>query len=131
MADLSAGATLCTKNEVITDFCSVISGKPGEVVEIALANSGTSRFNRAIYFEKITPSVIKELCAKEQNVSFLPSLSKELMQPLPVGSESSRKGSDRFIQSRRIVSFDLDFKDNPQFNRKTHVQEILDQLQVG
>lgn len=111
MADLSARAELCLAT-AITDFVSTANEGDGTLTEIALAKAGTTKFNRAIYYERLLEEDIHHLSRLKSNMSFGSGFGKEAMQPLVLGSEINRKGADRFVVEKNLLSFDLDFKDN-------------------
>lgn len=126
MAVSAARAMLCQKNAE-TDFVETLGQNKDQLIEIALARPGTSRFNRALYLEDMTKDDLARVCQREANVSFAIGLSKEMLQPIPLNTETSRKGIDKAVKAKNIISFDLDFKDNPSLSQDQN-QEILDRL---
>lgn len=111
MADISARAEHCPEI-VLADFLSTVNQGNGTLCEIAFAKAGTSQFNRAIYYEHLSLLDVKRLSELKINISFSCGLNKAAMQPLILGSETGRKGADRYVSEKNIISFDLDFKDN-------------------
>lgn len=111
MAGVSAEASHCLKS-VEEDFIKVVNGGEGELVELSFAQSGASRFNQSVYYEVIDQGTLQRARDAKQNISFAAGLSKSSLQPVPLGTQTTRKSGDRHVQKKRIISFDLDFKDN-------------------
>lgn len=129
MADFSAGAAHCPET-ALTDFILTANGGGKSLIEIAFARPGTSQFNRAIYYEHLGESEIRRLLQLKSNISFACGLSKDALQPLVLGSETSRKGADRYIANKSIISFDLDFKHNVSEYDPTQRQIIAAQFSI-
>lgn len=98
-----------TGNEFNNDFSEVLSTSGG-LIEIALAPIGGSKFNRAIYFEKVTPLILEDLFAMKSNISFLADCEPGQID-VPIGRETFRQSKNDWVSKKSIVSFDIDLKD--------------------
>ena len=124
MADLSVGAVLCSKT-LAEDFVKTITHNKDYLTEIAFASPGTSRFSRAIYFERLNSSDLIHLVQKKENISFAAGFCKESLGPIAIGSKTTRKGADQHIKLKSIISFDIDFKDNVSEYKASMRQELI------
>ena len=106
--------SLVTQEIVVHDFLNVIktSQESSTLIEIAIAPCGSSKFNRAIYFDDLSASDLENMTRRQENISFTSGLDRDSLEPLTLRAETSRKGSDKAILIKNIISFDLDFKEN-------------------
>jgi len=94
--------------EIFEDFAETLS-RSQNLTEFSFAEKGCSSFNRAIYYDKITPSLLKELASRDCNVAFLADCTKEKINA-PINKIVFRQAKNESISEKRIISFDLDFK---------------------
>jgi putative DNA primase/helicase len=97
-------------NTIKTDFINNIN--QGNISEVAFANRGTSRFNSAIYYENISELDLLDFARAKSNVSFATGFGKKAIGGQTLGVKGPRRGTDKDIISKNIISFDLDFKQN-------------------
>lgn len=128
MAGVSAEALYCPKSAE-DDFIDVVNGSEGELVELSFAQPGTSRFNQSTYYESLNHEILQQARKAKQNISFAVGLSKSSLQPVPIGTQTTRKSGDKHVLQKRIISFDLDFKDNPEFEPAEIAEKILTVLE--
>ncbi len=111
MAEKATTASYCQKSAEL-DFITLVNEQPGGLIELAFASPGTSQFNRALYLEQLSQAELQQLSLQIRNVSFAIGFSKSAMQPVSLCTETQRKGADRYVTYKKIISFDVDFKDN-------------------
>jgi putative DNA primase/helicase len=106
--------------EVFEDFANILNMSNDTITEFSFAEAGGSKFNKAIYHNSVTPNLLQELVQKPCNVSFLADCSKDLIHA-NIGSPVFRQATNKCIKQKRIISFDIDFKDifkNKEFTDK-------------
>ena len=118
----------CPKS-AFENFLEVLNATENYLIEIAIAPSGTSKFNRAIYFDNLTEFDLQRISKAKGNFSFTTGLSKEGLQPLVFGVETNRKGGDQHTRIKNIISFDLDFKENVEGYKSSQSDEV--RIRVG
>lgn len=127
MAVFTARAAHCL-DSAKEDFLQTLNGVENQLIELATAHSGTSRFNRAVYLENLTYEHLDKICRKDANVSFASGFSKDILQPTPLNIETTRRGIDKAVKVKSLISFDLDFKDNPSLECSNALETIIDKL---
>ena len=107
---------------VLADMAQVFSVHGEQLTEFAVARKGGSMFNRAAYYTRPGVKTLRDFAASEQNVAFLCDIHKAAIAP-PHGSLQARQTKNEHLKLKRVISFDLDFKDlsdeYPSWSRKS------------
>lgn len=111
MSDFSS-KTSANLPSALIDFINTINCCKECVIEMAFASPGSSKFNSALYFEKIDESTLISLSQLKMNVAFAAGYDKKSMDNLILGTKTARIGRDGNIKFKNILGFDLDFKFN-------------------
>lgn len=109
---------------VYSDFAAALSSQENTVTEFSVAAKGGSSFNRAFYLDELTPEILQDIAMRQENVAFLPFCQSESITGV-LNTVIKRQAKASCIQSKSIVSFDLDFKD---CSIKPDMEEILSTL---
>ncbi|MDD9950133.1 MAG: DUF927 domain-containing protein, partial [Zetaproteobacteria bacterium] len=80
------------------------------VTEIAVARKGGSAFSRAAYYTKPGAQTLRQWAASGQNIAFLSDIQRAGIGPSHQDLQP-RKTKNEHFKSKRVLSFDLDFKD--------------------
>ena len=96
----------------VKDFVDTLNESSDCLTEFAFASPGTSNFNRAIYCERASESNLLEYSQLQSNVSFATGFCKERLDSIALGKQIIRRGADRHVRLKHILSFDVDFKEN-------------------
>ncbi len=97
-------------SDFFDDFAATLNMADDCLTEFAFADKGGSKFNRAIYTEKVTPSLLEELSLRPCNVAFLTNCNKNKIN-VPLNKTVFRQAKNETISIKNIISFDIDFKD--------------------
>lgn len=100
------------RNEIKKSFIQTLNMGENELIEIAFAPKGTSSFQSAIYYASLNEANFDHILERDENISFCANLTPSSEVRIPINQLTQRKGQDKLIQFKSIVSFDLDFKDN-------------------
>lgn len=92
------------------DFAATLNMSEECLTEFAFADTGSSAFNRALYAEKVTPSLLEELSLRPCNIAFLANCNRRQINA-PLNKIVFRQAKNESILIKSIISFDLDFKD--------------------
>jgi hypothetical protein len=94
--------------DLFDDFSKTLN-RSKNLTEFSFADKGCSSFNRAIYLDKITPSLLKELASYDGNVAFLADCKKDRINAR-INKTVFCQAKNESICEKSIISFDLDFK---------------------
>ncbi len=111
-------------NNLFDDFAATLNKSINCLTEFSFAQKGSSKFNKAIYVDKVSPSFLDQISSRDCNVAFLADCMKEKITA-PLNKMVFRQTKNETILKKSILSFDIDFKTiNAEF-LSTHLSSKL------
>src|SRR6476469_8467974 len=115
---------LFSREEVFEDLAKTLNAIPETFIEISFADPGTKKFNKGIYFDRITPEILSHFAEEQQNVAFLSGCVLPA-NDTPLNEIGPRVTRNNMIRRKNIISFDIDFKDLfPDFQSDDYAKNV-------